>query len=115
MPKVAQTIRRKAITTVLHKGNTYRTQYISLVLHLSPTNKQSSFSFVVSKKVEKSAVVRNTLKKRGRHVLRELHTIKTFSAVFFMKKGISKLSFSELKNNIILLLKKGGVLLQGKI
>ena len=110
MPKVAQTIRRKAITTILHKGNTYKTQYLSLVLYLSPENKQSSFSFVVSKKVEKSAVIRNTLKRRGRHIVRELHTIKPFSAVFFMKKGISELSFSELKNNITQLLKKGRVL-----
>lgn len=110
MPTAAQTIHRKAMTVVMHSGKTYTSSHISLVLYFHPTNKQSSFSFVVSKKTEKSAVIRNKLKRRGRHITRELHTIKSFSAVFFMKKGISKLSFSELKNDISLLLRKGGVL-----
>ncbi|MBI5140346.1 MAG: ribonuclease P protein component [Candidatus Vogelbacteria bacterium] len=66
------------------------------------------FAFVVSAKTEKLAVNRNLLKRRGRHILRDIgksigHNV---ACVFFFKKGAVQLKFEELRWQIVLLLKK---------
>ena len=66
------------------------------------------FAFVVSSKVEKLAVNRNLIKRRGRHIVRELGplTESSTACVFFFKKGAISLSFEKLKEQIVFLLKK---------
>ncbi len=75
----------------------------------------SKFSFVVSKKVSKSAVQRNLLRRRGYSALRlilgkkKLHTLPVLG-VFFLKKDAEKLTFSAFQNEVRLLLKKAQIL-----
>lgn len=65
-------------------------------------SERSTFAVVISKKVMAKASDRNKIKRRCYHILRDLApTIKnSYKIVFFVKKGIKKLSFKELSENI---------------
>lgn len=73
---------------------------------------KSTFAVVVSKKVLKAAADRNKIKRRCYHVLRELAPkIKNpYKIVFFVKKGVDKLSFVELMENIKTILSKNNLI-----
>lgn len=73
---------------------------------------KSTFAIVVSKKVLKTAADRNKIKRRCYHVLRDLSPkIKNpYKIVFFVKKGVEKLSFAELTEQIRMILSKNNLI-----
>lgn len=75
------------------------------------TDKESKFSFVVSRKIIKDAVKRNRLKRRGYNIItKNKENIRDlFNCIFFFKKGAEKISFKELEKQVIFLLEKAGV------
>lgn len=72
---------------------------------------KNRYTFVVSAKVSKLAVVRNLLKRRGRYIIRKnKDKIKTsFNCVFFFKPGSVKLNFEELEKEFLILLSKAKI------
>ena len=68
----------------------------------------SGFSVVVSKKIEKTAVRRNLLKRRVYEAIQKLlpHQTEVVQGVVFAKKGSNKLSFKEIEEEIKTLFKK---------
>lgn len=74
----------------------------------------SKFSFVVSKKVEKSAVGRNLLRRQGYSVISEVEKSLRpgFLCIFFLKKEATSGRYNGLRDGIHALLKNAGVLIQ---
>lgn len=68
----------------------------------------SQFGFVVSKKVSKSAVLRNTLRRRATAIVEENLQIFTtpIKAVVLVKKDFSPTSPQELQKQLLELLRK---------
>lgn len=71
----------------------------------------SRFSFVISKKIAGKATARNILKRRGYAFLQKnKEKIQpSFAVIFFLKKGVEKLSPKDFHVEMVLLLKKIGV------
>ena len=93
---------------VLKKGKTYNFTYFSLkVLKISNGNK-SRFASVVPKKFIKKAVLRNLLKRQIFNIINEISDDinDNFVVIIFCKSETNKLSFSELKKEIIFVFKK---------
>jgi ribonuclease P protein component len=63
------------------------------------------YAFVVPKTVAKSAVKRNTLRRKGYNALRGIGTKNGVSGVFLYKKGTAQASLTEIKESIELILK----------
>ncbi len=109
-------ISRALFDTLLKKGIFFHSQNLSFRVVKTLTGKKelSKFSFVASKKVSKSAVKRNLLRRRGYSALKDAlgnEKIRTGGVLgaFFFKKGAEKIGFSELHSEISLLLKKSGI------
>ena len=106
-------ISRALFNTLLKDGAFFPSANLSL--RVTKTQKGlSKFSFVVSKKVSKSAVVRNLLRRRGYSALqsaldREKISTGGFLGAFFFKKGADKLDFKSIQSEVVFLLKKGGI------
>jgi len=111
--KVGGGVNRALFSAILKQGKVYHTPHLSLKIFNAPDQQKSSFSFVISRKVMKSAVKRNFLKKQGRHIIREniIKIKEPHIGAFFIKKGAEKLSFNELQEEIQQLLQKAGVFL----
>ena len=86
----------------------YKSENISLKIKKSAPE---GAHFVVSKKVFKTAVRRNLLKKRARAVISEFFGKRDIkeSLIFYFKKTANTLSFRALKKEIVELLKKAKV------
>jgi ribonuclease P protein component len=109
-------ISRVLFDTVLKDGAFFHSQNLSFRV-VKAQKRLSKFSFVVSKKVSKSAVVRNLLRRRGYSVLKSIIGTKSkekmdnaILGAFFFKKGAEKLGFDEVRGEIEFLLKKARVL-----
>ena len=76
--------------------------------YLKKDGQKSRFSFVISGKVEKTAVIRNLFKRRGRSIIKKhIGEIKDgYWVAFFAKKGAEKLSFAKLEAEILEILSK---------
>ena len=74
------------------------------------TDSKSQFYFVVSGKIIKKAVKRNLFKRRGRSIAKSSGAKPGYVGAFFAKKGAGELEFSELKEEILDLMKKAGIL-----
>ncbi len=93
------------------KGRSFHAEHLTL-RSISSSLPVSKFSFVVSKKVAKTAPARNLLRRRGYEVIQK-HTTKIkgiLSCAFFYKTGADKLTFKELEIEIVDLLKKARIL-----
>lgn len=107
-------IRRKEFQNIFLKGKKFNSP--ALLLNLAMNNNgvsggESQFSFSVSKKVSKSAVSRNKLRRRGYSSIERLKNIKPgFQAIFSFKKGAEKYKFSQIEREIINLLSNASVL-----
>ncbi len=117
-------ISRSLFANVLKNGSFSHSSSFSFRLLISQVG-LPKFSFVVSKKVSKSAVVRNTLRRRGYSIVRAVlgknllqvnvdKDVKKLNqnilGVFFLKKGAEKLDFQTFQEEIILLLKKARII-----
>lgn len=87
----------------LKKGTTRNSGHFS-IRKLANNHKESRISCVVSKKVAKTAVARNTLKRRMRALLREM-VPKSGVYIVYAKKDASLLSGGEIRAELKALLK----------
>lgn len=84
------------------------------IVSVNNTTLESRFSFVVSTKVSKLAVVRNKLKRHGyRAIAKHLNVIKPGYCIFFyFKKGSSNVSYLDVEDSIVVLLKNFKIISQ---
>ncbi len=104
---------RELFSQILTKSRSFNGSNLSLrVLKTPLNNKETKFSFVVSKKVSNKAVKRNFLKKRGYYAVKKIskNLNNDFVCVFFLKKNSTLLSYKEFEKEILFLLKKAEVL-----
>jgi len=75
-------------------------------------SKNTKFSFIVSKKVAKSAVLRNKMKRRGYYAAKKLinSTKPSILAIFMLKRGVDSIPYQEFEDQIVFLLKKAKIL-----
>lgn len=97
---------------ILKEGRSFHTPNLSLRVSGRKDQGKSAFSFVVSSKAVKTAVRRNSLKRRGRHVVKKhLAQIKEgYFCAFFLKKELSGLPFPFFEQEILTVLKKANLL-----
>jgi len=105
-------IQRSSFSNIFSRGKRHNSTNLLLYVATSDKNEPSRFSFSVSKKVNKKAVDRNKLRRRGYSVVsRYLDKIKpNFLCLFSFKLGSGKIKFNELEKEIYSLLRSGGVL-----
>ncbi|MFA5987616.1 MAG: ribonuclease P protein component [Candidatus Paceibacterota bacterium] len=118
--KAPRRVGRRLFSVVLDKGisansNLFSVRYLnSSVFHgeLPQYQGLSSFSFVVSKKVSKKAVVRNKLKRRGRYAINKLigRIKEGFVLLFFFRPQAVDVPYSVLDSNINEILAKIGAI-----
>lgn len=113
-------IRKTAFTKLLTGGSYGASPLLTIRFSRSQgetgqtkSESKSTFAIVVSKKVASSAVARNKIKRKCYHALRDMvPKIKdSYKIVFFAKKGLEKLSFKELEENIYSLLFKNRLII----
>ena len=109
-------IQRKDFSFILKNGKRYNSPHLLVYvvkLNYSDTSTKSRFSFSVSKKVSKKAVDRNRLRRRGYSIIAKHKNIleKSLFCFFSFKKGAGTLTFTQLKKEIIDLLRDATVLL----
>jgi ribonuclease P protein component len=108
LPK-SQRINRELFAEVLARGNSFHTEFFSLrLLRMNPDSREKGrFSFVVSKKVSKKAVVRNRIRRRGYAAVRNLgkHSVPAIAAGIFVKKGAVGLDIAAFQGDLAALLK----------
>jgi ribonuclease P protein component len=94
-------INRKLFEEVAKKGKSFSCPYFSVKI-APATENQSRFTFVVSSKISKKAVVRNKIKRRTRNIVAKLipKIKKQINAIIFFKKGVETLTFAELQKQI---------------
>lgn len=107
LPK-SRRIKREEFSFVLGKGVRLNSTHLFLFCQkINPENlkKTSRFSFSISKKVEKSAVKRNKLRRWGYSVLsNEINKTKDGFLLFFSYKNTKDLTYQVLQGEIIGLL-----------
>jgi len=101
-------IKRAYFPSNSKKGIVFQSVYASLSLQKQTKEPLIKFSFVVSSKVSKKAVLRNKLKRRGYYVIKKfLPSIKPgYFVVFFLKKDIVGIPFVDFEKQILFLLNK---------
>lgn len=109
LPK-SQKIPRSLFKNILNRKKCAFSTIFSLCFDKGKPSTPPRFSFVVSKKIAKQAVVRNKLRRRGYSFLQKnkKNIQPSFVVVFFLKKGAEKLSAPAFGAEITLLLKKIG-------
>jgi ribonuclease P protein component len=90
----------------------YHSHILSLFVYKKPDNSPSQFSFSVSKKVAKSAVSRNTLRRRGYAAITPLLSQSKFGfyCMFSFKKGAASLTSKDIIEEVTFLLKKSDII-----
>lgn len=93
--------------SIYKKGRYYPSKFLVLyILKKESNNLRCGFS--VSKKVSKKAVERNKVKRRLMHIIAQesLSMKNNFDLVFTARVGIINLSFEEIRDLVITLIKK---------
>lgn len=88
--------------TILKKGNIVSGSFF-LFRYIKQTTPQ--YAFVVSKKIAKTAVKRNSLRRNGYNILRK-YDLKPYAGVFFYKKEALTANTTQIKEDIDFILKK---------
>ncbi len=119
MLPIKRRIKKDSFPKILERGVFVHSTNIYLcllpknaVISIKNEENLSLFGFVVSSKIEKTSVGRHFLKRKLSGSVEEiLKSIKSgFYCLFFAKKGMSNLSYSEIKEEVINLLKKAKML-----
>lgn len=96
----------KAINAVIKKGFSSYEQNIKLKYISNPNQKLSKFAVVVSKKVNKSAVARNKIRRRIYSALKPQLKYKGLYIIFIYSNNFKTLKFSIIETIIENLFKK---------
>ena len=109
LPK-SQKISRALFKDVFSKKKNIASAFFALSFCKTKQLLPSRFSFVVSKKIAGKATARNILKRRGYTFLQKnkKKIQSSFIVIFFLKKGVEKLSPKDFCVEMIVLLKKIG-------
>ena len=108
-------INREDFENIMKKGGFSNSGLFSLRFLKNVENKGLSgwrISVVVSKKIAKTAVSRNKIRRRAYSILRKyLKNLKSpYFIAFFAKKGVEKATFQEFQTDIEKLLEKAKIL-----
>lgn len=91
----------RALMSVVKKGQSTYDQNIKLKYIKNPNQANSKFAVVVSKKVSKSAVVRNKIRRRIYHSLKsEIDTNKGLFVIFIYSDNFKSIKFNQLQTII---------------
>lgn len=92
--------------TIMEKGNVVQSSFFLLRF-----NKQNipQYAFVVPKKIVKTAVKRNLLRRKGYNIL-NTYNLKKDIGIFFYKKEGTLANNNEIKNDLNILLKKAKII-----
>lgn len=90
--------------TVMKLGGLFSSEHISCKIFKGKSI-TSEARVIVSKKVSKSAVVRNRLKRQVRGVFKRANPSSVW-VVFYVKKGADKLSVKQLSEEVAILINK---------
>ncbi len=103
-----QTIKkRKDFLTVASNGNKSFGDFFIIQKLKKQNQEYSRFGFTVSKKVSKKAVHRNLIKRRIKHIITELESIKIgYDIVIIAKYRALNTSYQNLKQDFITLKEK---------
>ena len=91
---------------IMEKGSIFHSSFFML-RYLIQNN--PSYAFVAPKKIAKTAVKRNFLRRRGYNILRSFNLNKGAGIFFYKKEGLIA-SPVEIKNDIDILLKKAKII-----
>lgn len=99
------------IETVIRKGVTNHTPFL-YIKSLLNNSENTSFTVVVSSKVNKKAVVRNKIKRQIRaFLIRKKGQFKNgYNIVFITKPGVTNLKLEDLQSAILYLLSKNKII-----
>lgn len=100
-------INREDFEKVMKKGGFLNSSFFTLRFLKNPIN-STHFSIVVAKKVAKTAVLRNKIRRRAYSILRKSEkTLKNKGfLILFAKKGVEKATFKAVEADILKLLEK---------
>jgi len=107
LPKQNRLPLRTELKRVKREGRLFQGKLFGFLLALSDKT-QNRFAFIISTKVHKKAVKRNHARRLLSEAIRELlpQMKSGFDGVFLAKKSLIEADFSEIKQEMILLLKK---------
>lgn len=108
-------VNRILFERLLKQSRVYHSPHLSFRVNIFASNQPARFSVVVSKKIDpraKSAVWRNTMKRRAYTMVRSVIPRVTLGCVgvFFLKKGFHAVSVSTIKLEIDEMLKAAKVI-----
>jgi ribonuclease P protein component len=101
----------KDFQRVFKQGKLASGEFI-VIKFLKNNTKQTHIGFIVGSKVSKKANVRNLIKRRLRHAMKEFlrDLSKGFDIIVMVKPSIENKDFSEIKEDLRKILKKSGLL-----
>lgn len=115
LPK-RQRVTRALFSDIMSRGKVFHSAIATLrilpIKNASYLRHTGAFSIVVSKKVARRAVARNTLRRRAYRALSSVFEKmqNPHIGVFFLKKNAQELVFGELENEFETLLRKAGAI-----
>ena len=97
---------------VMKSGKAYYFDCFSIRVLKKADLKNSRIAFVAPKKQFKKAVERNSAKRKGFNIIKNLYEEITpaYALIFFLKKEAEQLTFDDFQKEIISALKRVGVL-----
>jgi ribonuclease P protein component len=110
IPKTSR-ISREDFEKVMKKGGFLNSSFFTFRFLENPL-KSTHFSVVVSKKIAKTAVSRNKIRRRVYSIIKK-HTKelkKPYFITFFAKKGVETAKFNEVEQDILKILEKSKIL-----
>lgn len=99
-------VTKNTFQTIMGKGSIISGSFF--VLHCLKQD-FPEYAFVVPKKIAKTVVKRNSLRRKGYNILR-LYDLKSFAGIFFYKKEALNASLTEIEKDIDFLLKKAKII-----
>lgn len=105
-------IQKKLFSNTVLLGRRFNSPHFLAYITEIDKSKQSLFSFSVSKKVCKSAVDRNRLRRQGYSIISNYlkEVLPGFTCFFSFKKGSSSIKFEEMQTEIKSILKSANVI-----
>ncbi len=109
----SQRLTTELFGNIIEKGQSFHCPFLILrVIKVGNNKERSRFAVSVPKKVAKTAVLRNKIKRRVYSIVKsyEFKIKSDLHAIFIAKTGTEKLSFTDLKMEIEKIFVKSGIL-----